>query len=268
MAIYFFIVAAATIGLWQLKRPSNARLWSPDMGVLPYGEFVGDLVHVRNIRNCTYETTEKFTVDYYDRTFDLKHLETAYFVVEPIGETFDGLAHTLLTFRFEDDQYVAISVEIRREQGEHFSPIAGMYKEYELIYVIGDERDLIKLRTNYRKDTVYLYPIVAPRETVRRLFMDMIERVNRLRNNPEFYHTLVSSCTTNIVGHVNRIAPGQVPFSYKVLLPGYSGRLAYDLGLIDTGVSFEEVQRRCRIDERAREIGDDPRFSILLREME
>ena len=267
VAICFLIAAGATIGLWQLKRPSNERRWSSDMAVLPYGEFDRNLVQLRNIRNCTYETTEKFTVDYYDRTFDLKQLRTAYFIVEPIGKTFDGLAHTLVTFGFDDDQYVAISVEVRREQDEHFNPIAGMFKEYELMYVIGDERDLIRLRTDYRKDKVYFFPIVAPQETIRTLFVDMIERANRLRNQPEFYHTFFSSCTTNIVDHVNRIAPSQVPFSYKVLLPGYSGRLAYDLGLIDTDVSYEEVQRRCRIDQRAREIGDDPRFSILIREM-
>ncbi len=267
VAISFFIAAAATIGLWQLKRPSNERHWSPDMAVLPYGEFDHNLVQLRNIRNCTYETTEKFTVDYYDSTFDLKQLRTAYFIVEPIGETFDGLAHTLVTFGFDDDQYVAISVEVRREQNEHFNPIAGMFKEYELMYVIGDERGLIRLRTNYRNDKVYFFPIVAPQETIRTLFVDMIERASRLRNQPEFYHTFFSSCTTNIVDHINRIAPGQVPFSYKVLLPGYSGRLAYDLRLIDTDVSYQEVQRRCRIDERARAIGCDPRFSILIRKM-
>ncbi len=154
----------------------------------------------------------------------------------------------------------------RREEGEHFSPIAGMYKPYELMYVIGDERDLIKLRTKHGKDRVFLYPIVAPEETIRTLFVDMIERANGLRNKPEFYHTILSSCTTNIVDHVNRIAPGQVPFSYNILLPGYSGRLAYDLGLIDTDLPYEEVQKRHRIDERARAIGEDPRFSILIRE--
>ena len=153
-AICFFVVAAAIIGLWQLKRPSNARLWSPDMMVLPSGEFDRNLVNLRNIRNCVYETTEKFTVDYYDRTFDLNRLRTAYFIVEPISEILDGLAHTMVTFGFGDDQFVAISIELRREQDEHFNPIAGMYKQYELMYVIGDERDLIKLRTNYRKDEV------------------------------------------------------------------------------------------------------------------
>ncbi len=268
VAISFFVVAVVIVGLWQLKKPSNERLWSPDMALLPYGEFEGDLVHLYNIRHCTYQTTEKFTVKYSDRTFNLDELRTAYFMVEPIGKTFDGLAHTLVTFGFENNQYVAISVELRREQDEHFNPIAGMYKEYELMYVIGDERDLIKLRTNFRKDVVYLYPITAPLEILRTLFVDMIERTNLLHDRPEFYHTFLSSCTTNIVDHVNRMVPGQVPFSYKILLPGYSGRLAYDLDLIETDIPFQELQQRYRIDQRARAIGDDPRFSILIRKPE
>ncbi|MHC4128069.1 MAG: Lnb N-terminal periplasmic domain-containing protein [Planctomycetota bacterium] len=267
VAVVFFALAGGIILAWQAVRPSNTRDWSPDMVVLPYVEFEGDLVHAHNIRYCKYVTPDDYTVDHYDKTFDLRKLETAHFMVEPFSG-FEGSAHTLLTFGFEGDQFVAISVELRREKGEHFSPLAGLFKQYELMYVIGDERDLIKLRTNYRRDKVYLYPVEASREKLRELFIDMLRGADELRECPEFYNTLTSTCTTNIVAHINRIAPRTVPFSYKVLLPGYSDQLAYDLGLISTDLPLEETKRRYRIDEVAQAAGDDPQFSLLIRRLD
>jgi hypothetical protein len=264
VAVLYLAISGGIILAWQAVRPSNNRDWSPDMAVLPHVDFEANLAHVRNVRFCKYLTPDEYTVEHYDKTFDLDKLESAHFMVEPFWG-FEGSAHTLLSFGFEGGDYVSVSVELRREQGEHFSPLAGLFRQYELMYVIGDDRDLIKLRTNYRLDKVYLYPIDAPPEKLRELFTDMLQRANQLWTRPEFYNTLTSTCTTNIVRHINRIAPRTVPFSYKVLLPGYSDQLAYDLGLISADLPLEETKRRFRIDKLARSIGDDPHFSARIR---
>ena len=180
-------------------------------------------------------------------------------IVEPFDD-WKGPAHTLLSFGFEGEsgvEYVAISVEIRKEEGEEFSPWRGLVREYELMYVIGSEDDVIKVRTNFRKDDTYLYPIATDKEKMQWLFLSMLERANELKEQPEFYNTLTSTCTTNIVDHVNDMVEGRIPFSYKVLLPGYSDELAYDLGLIDTDLSFEEAQDKFRIDELAQEYDEE-----------
>lgn len=267
VVIAFFAAAALVVLAWQAIRPSLDRDWSPDMALLAHARFEGDLVHIKNIRNCTYVSTDEYTIEHYDRTFDLSDLETVHYMVEPFWG-FRGSAHTLLTFGFGSGSHVAISVEVRREKGEHFHPLPGLYKQYELVYIIGDERDVIRLRTNFRQDKVYLYPIETSPEKLRELFVDMLRRANELRERPEFYNTLTSTCTTNIVDHINRIAPKRITFSYKLLLPAYSDELAYDLGLISNDLPFPETQERYRIDERAREIGDDPNFSMKIRQWE
>jgi hypothetical protein len=179
-----------------------------------------------------------------------------------------GPAHTLVSFGFADGSYVAISVELRREPGETFSPVKGLLKQYELMYVVADERDVIRLRTSHRHDDVFLYPVRATDEQRRQLFVSMLRRANRLREHPEFYNTLTNTCTTNIVRHVNAIAPKKIPFGYKVLLPGYSDRLAYDLGLLDTDLPFAEAKARHHINARALRHADAPGFSTLIRRPE
>jgi hypothetical protein len=262
------ILAAALALAHVLVRPSNDRQWSPDQAVLPSARFEGSRVHVQGIRNFHYRGTYDYDQGWYDKTFDLDRLESLWFVVEPFGES-EGAAHTLMSFGFAGPEYLAISVEIRKERGEEFSPWKGLLRRYELMYVIGDERDLIQLRSNIRRDPVYLYPIRAPRERIREMFVSMLTRANHLRAEPEFYNTLTNTCTTNIVRHVNEIAPGRVPwFSLKVLLPGYSDRLAYDLGLLDTDLPFGQVRERFRINERALRAAGRPDFSIRIRRTE
>jgi hypothetical protein len=139
-------------------------------------------------------------------------------------------------------------------------------RQYEVMYVVGDERDLIKLRTNYRNDTVYLYPMRTTAERMRELFVSMLRRANKLREEPEFYNTLTNTCTTNLVRHVNALVPGRIPLHPAVFLPGYSDRLAHRLGLIDTTLPFEEARRRFQINDRARTYADDPQFSLRIRD--
>jgi hypothetical protein len=245
-------------------RPSNDRDWTPDQARLPRIELDGRRVRVQNLRHARYRSTSDYDVAWEERTYDLDRLRTAWFAVEPFAG-WQGLAHTLMSFGFEGNDFLAISVEIRKEKGEEFSPWKGLVRQYEIMYVLGDERDLIGLRTNHRRDRVYLYPVRAPRERIEQMLVGMLRRANRLAEEPEFYNTLTSSCTTNIVRHVNELVPGRVPWSYKVLLPGYSDELAYDLGLIDTDLPFEEARRHFRIDEKAQRLGDREDFSAAIR---
>jgi hypothetical protein len=190
-----------------------------------------------------------------------------WFMVERFGphdEMTPAIAHTLLSFGF-GGEYVAVSVEIRKERGESYSPWKGLLRQYELMYVVADERDVIGLRTNHRRDTVYLYPVRAPVEAMRRAFVEMLQRANQLAEAPEFYNTLTSTCTTNLVRHVNTIAPARIPPSYKVILPAYSDSLAYDLGLIPNGQPLEQVRAAHRIDALAQELGVRADFSRALR---
>lgn len=246
-------------------QPATQRDWTTDQRVLPVAQFAADSVTIRNIRNFTYRTASDYTPGYYDKTFDLNKLESAWFVVEPFGKA--GAAHTLVSFGFGGNDYVAISVEIRKEKGESFSALGGLMRQYELMYVVGDERDLIKLRTNYRNDTVYLYPIETTREKMRKMFVAMLQRSNKLEREPEFYNTLTNTCTTNLVSHVNDITEDRVPFSLATLLPANSDRLAYDLGLIKTELSLEDARRRFQINALAAKHADDPEFSLRIRGM-
>ena len=246
------------------RKPSNARDWTRDQRLLPRASFAGDTVRVENVRDIRYRSTTDFDVAHDDRVYDLSQLESVWFAVEPFSGM-RGPAHTFVSFGFRDGQYVAISVEIRKEEGERFSPVRGLLRSYELMYVVGDERDVVKLRSNYRRDDVYLYRTTATPEKGRALFVSMLRRANELAAKPEFYNTLTSTCTTNIVRHVNEIAPKRIPFSYKVLLPAYSDELAYRIGLLDTTVPFETLRARAHINARATRSADSPEFSRLIR---
>lgn len=256
-------VVAYTI-LVVVLRPSNDRDWAVDQAVLPYAEIVGDKVSVYNIRNFSYKSVGEYTPNYYDATFDMSKIKNVYFIVEPFSG-YKGAAHTFLSFEFEGDKFVAISVEIRKEKGESFSAGKGLLRQYELTYVIGDERDLLKLRSNYRKDLVFVYPIKTTPEKMRAVFLDMVARANELKAEPKFYNTVANNCTTNIANHVNQISPGRIPWDITLLLPENSDKYAYDLGLIDNTRTFEETRKAHLINDRAEKYADSPDFSLKIR---
>lgn len=249
-----------------ITTPSNTRNWNDDQKILPNADVQGSEVTIHNIRNFTYASTTSFTENYYDKTFDVNKLKRVWYIVEPFSGI-PGSAHTFLSFEFEDNQFVAVSVEIRKEKGESFHPVKGLFNQYEIMYVWGDEMDLVKLRSNYRKDKVYVYPIKTTEEKARALFTDMISRTNDLYSNPEFYNTVTNTCTTNIVQHVNRVTPKKIQMINKsVLLPETSDELAYGLGMIDTELSFEDARNRFYINEKAEKYADDKDFSVRIRD--
>lgn len=264
ICVLLVVLCVVLFSVWYFSRvPRNDREWSLDQRVLSHAKFTGDEVTVFNIRNFTYKSVTDYEPNYYDKTFNLNELVSVDYIVEPFGNM--GAAHTFLSFGFSTGDYLAISVEIRKEVGESFSPLKGLLRNYELMYVVADERDVIKLRTNYRQDAVYLYPIKISKEHMRILFSDMLTRTNKLREKPEFYNTVTNTCTTNIVSHVNHIAPAHIPWDVRLLLPENSDVLAYELGLIDTSVSLEELRKHHKINDKAAQYADSTDFSKLIR---
>ena len=252
-------------GWWHTITPSNDRDWQTDVAVLPYATIDGELVTVHNIRNFTYSTETDYTPGYYDKTFDLRKLES----VDLLTSYWMGpkIAHVFVSFGFGGNDYLAVSIETRKEKGEEYSTLAGFFRQYELYYVVADERDVVKLRTNYRNnppEQVYVWRTRAPRENMRRIFLDYIRQIDSLKDHPEFYNTLTTNCTTTIFMHA-RVNPGHPPLSWKVLASGYVPEYLYEHGRIDTSLPFEELQRRSLINPAAQAADDAPDFSERIR---
>ncbi|MEX0585092.1 MAG: DUF4105 domain-containing protein [Pirellulales bacterium] len=247
-----------------MLRPSNERNWSPDQAVLARAEFDEDTVTIRNVRNFAYLREETYGADYYDKTIRLADVQTIDFILVPFAEM-PILAHTMLSFGMAGGDQLAVSIEIRKELGETYAAWKGGLRQYEIMYVVGDERDLVKLRTSHRMDDVYVYHLKASPELVQGLFVDMMQRVEQLAEEPEFYDTLTNNCTTNLAGHVNRLSPNRIPYGLGVLLPGYSDRLLYSLGLLEARGTFAETKRRANVSEVARAAADSPDFSRVIR---
>ena len=244
--------------------PSNDRDWVPEHQLLAWAELTGDVLQVHNVRNCEFYSYRDCLVDHDDRTYRLSDLRSVDFLVVPFNEA-EALAHTMLSFGFANGEYLGISVEVRLEKGEQYHPASGLLKQFEIIYVVADERDLIRVRTEHRNCDVLAYRSKASPAQARALLLDILNRVNHLHDNPEFYDTLSNNCTTNIVRHINRLAPGRVPYDYRVLLPGFADQLAYELGLIDNSIPFAELKRKARVNDLALRYKDSEYFSAQIR---
>ncbi len=244
--------------------PSNDRDWIPEHRILASATLAGDKLHVKNVRHAEFFSYRDCLVDHDDGTYDLSQIQSVDFIMIPFNET-RALAHTLLSFGFANGEYVGVSVEVRLERGESYSPTLGLFGQFELIYVVADERDLIRVRTEYRNVDVLVYRTKATPDQARRLLVDVMKRVNQLHDQPEYYDTLTNNCTTNIVRHINTLAPGSVPTDFRVLLPGFADNLAYELGLIDNSRPFAEVKQRARVNDLALRYKDDPHFSQRIR---
>ena len=260
----FALALALVLVVWASARPSNDRDWQPEVAVLPYATIEGDRVTIHNIRNFDYRTETDFTPAYYDRTFDLRRLDR----VDLVAVYWMGpaIAHLLLSFGFGED-HLAISIEVRKEKTESYSSVAGFFRQYELYYVVADERDVIRVRTNYRKsppEDVYLFRLVGTPENARRVFLDYLRDINELRAHPRFYNTLTTNCTTMILTHAT-VNPDHIPLSWKILLSGYAPEYAYDMGRLDQSLPFEELKRRAHVNAAAQAADKAPDFSTRIR---
>jgi hypothetical protein len=264
-AAAFFVVFCLIVAWWLQITPSNTRNWQQEVAVLPYATVHGNHVTVYNIRNFIYRTEADFDVCYYDKTFDLDALDSVDLIaVYWMG---DAIAHIMISFGFQDKDYLVFSIETRKEKGEEYSTLKGFFKQYELIYIAGDERDLIRVRTDYRapQEDVYLYRTKASSERGRKLFMEYVRQINTMTKNPVWYNTLTTNCTTNIVMHLKTFSE-QVHYNWKILLSGYMPFYAYEHGALNTDIPFEKLRQLSYINPKAHSIGNDPEFSRKIRE--
>jgi len=244
--VIFFIVLV----WWLTIQPANDRLWQADVRKLAHASVEGSLVTVHNIRNFTYHSEFEYQPNYYDKTFNLNKLEGIdLFAVYWMGP---AIAHIIISFDFGENNHLAVSIEARKEAGEGYSTIKGFFRQYELIYIVADERDVIGLRTHYRKDPpeqVYRYRLKtskAAKENARRLFLEYIDSINTLYKEPAFYNTILANCTSVIWLHT-RVNPGHLPFSWKILLSGYVPEYLYESGRLEKQLSLTEIRNQAHI---------------------
>ena len=264
LAVYG-VALLAVLGWWASLRPSNERAWTPEVARLAHATIDGERVTIHDIRNFDYRSETDFTPAYYDRTFDLGALDSLdLLAVYWMGP---AIAHMFVSFGF-GDEHLAVSIEARKVLGEGYSSLKGFFRQYELVYVVADERDVIRVRTNYRKDPpedVYLYRVQGPRDNIRRIFLDYLREINELHERAQFYNTVTTNCTTNILWHT-RVNATSVPMSWKVLLSGYTAEYAYEKGRLDQALPFPELQRRSRINAAAQAADQAPDFSRRIRQ--
>jgi hypothetical protein len=261
----FLILFGILLTLFFQIPASNEREWQPEVAVTPHATIKGELVTIYGVRNFAYRTETDFTPRWETRTYDLSKLDS----VDLIAVYWAGkaIAHIMISFGFRGGDYLAVSIETRKEKGESYSTLAGFFRQYELYYVVADERDVIGVRTTYRQpqEDVYIYRVKGPRENVRRVFLDYIASINALRDRPQFYNTLTTNCTTSVWLHT-RMNPESPPMSWKLLLSGYVPDYLYDLGRLDTSRPFAELERISRVNPRAHAAGQDGAFSQRLRD--
>ena len=262
MSVAFIALYLGVVAWWISIPPSHDREWRPEVAVMPRAVIDGDRVRITGVRNFDYRTRNDFTVRYEEREVLLSHLTGVDFYVSYWSEGLVG--HTFLSFIFDNAPPLSISIETRPEVGEGFNPIASLFKQFELIYVVGDERDIVGVRTNHRLETVYLYRLNASPDKVRELLLVYLERINELADRPEFYHLLSNSCTINIIRYLNA-AGRKGRFDIRHLFNGLIDSYLYHSGRVDTTLPFDELRRRSLINEAAQAADDAPDFSQRIR---
>jgi hypothetical protein len=266
--LVLFCLFCAVAGFGSIifsRRPSNTRLWAVDHTRLPEIVFSDSLVRIANLRDFRYRSPDSFEVAFDTVTYDLRRLTSVWFVLTPFSKAWRGPAHSFVSFGFDDSTFVAVSIEARRERNEEYGLLKGLGRNFELIYVIGTERDVIGRRAAFGSFDVYLYPIRTTADRARAVFLDLLTRADRLNQRPEFYHTIGNNCTSNLVASVNRVVPGRIPKGLKLLLPGYADQVARSLGLIDSTRSLEQTRSTYRINDRARAAIALADFSLKIR---
>lgn len=263
-ALLIFAAAFAALSLWWSSlAPSGQKDWAPEVARMPRAELDGQRLLVRELRNFDYRSETDFDVRYEDRVYDLSRLVGLDLFMSYWGSP--QIAHTIMSWEFEDAPPLAISIETRKDKTQQYSTVEGFFKQYELIYVVADERDLVRLRTNYRGEDVYLYRLRAPVENARALLLDYVKRFDSLARRPEYYDALAQNCTTTIRDHVKHVAPG-FTFDWRVLVNGYLDQLLWEKGAVNDSIPFAELRAASRINERAQAADASPEFSRLIRE--
>ena len=250
---------------WLSLEPSNDGNWQPDSDRTAWAEMDGDRITIHNLRNCDYRSETDYSNCWSDRTLNLSQIHAADFFLTNWGIPF--ASHPIVSFQFGDNQHVAFSIEARYKAGQQYSTILGFFRQYGLIFVAADERDVIRLRTNYRKDEeVYMYRVNVQPDVVRAMFLTYVTYLNKLKDHPEWYNELTRNCTTTLDKPLAASTNDPQPWSYKLILNGTLDELLYDRGrLVTGGLSFPELKQREHINAAAHAANESPDFSALIR---
>lgn len=261
MAIAFAIV----LGWWLTLQPRNDRTWQPDVDRTAWAEIKGDEVILHHVRNCEYRTETDFTPRWETRSVRLSQLRGVDLAICYWGSPW--MAHPIASFQFADGPPVCFSIETRKEMGESYAALAGIYRQFELIYVVADERDVLRLRTNYREgEEIFLYRTNVTPENARIFFLEYLEMVNRLHERPKWYNAITTNCTTSI--RVQRAPERRAPWDWRLLVNGKADEMLYERGSIATGgLAFPELRVRSRINDVARQHGQAADFSEQVRKV-
>lgn len=260
----FMIFLTVWLAWWLSQKPSLYRDWSEDQSKLADISFSWNTVNIKNVRNYKYNTTTNYVPWYYDKIYATDEIESLYYIIEPFS-TNDWPAHTMLSFWFSGWTYISVSAEIRKEKWESFDPLLWLMNQYEIVYIIWDENDLVKLRANYRKDDVFMYPINTPKENIKELFLSVMHRADKLSKEPEFYNTLWNTCATSILNHTNNLRKEKIWWNKQILLPSHSDEIAYRLWLIDTMLPLPEARSYYKINELSLQYWNDMKYSDKIR---
>lgn len=257
---------AAVLGWWLTLKPTGDKAWLPEVARSAWADIKGDEITLHDVRNFEYRSETDFTPQWETRVYHLSKLTGVDYSIAYWGSPW--IAHPMVSFQFSDALPLAFSVETRKSAGQSYSAIAGLYRQYELIYIPADERDLIRLRTNYRKaEDVYLYPTAISPDHGRAIFLAYLDRLNRMHEKPEFYNQLTDNCTTNIrVANVAAHQGKAPPWNWRVLLTGKSDELLYERGLLDRSLPFATIKERSHINKKAQAADGSPDFSRIIRE--
>ena len=248
----------------SLLKPTTTWVWSVGHRILPNAQIDWDMVKIYNVRNFKHISKTSAEPYYSIKTYDLNLIKSIDFILVPFGP-WGFAAHIMLSFWFENWDYIWLSVETRRRSWESYSFFKWLFRQFEVIYLLWNERDLVKLRSDFQKDDVYIYPILMSKDKIRKIFLDVINRVNTLYKSPEFYDTISNNCTTNLRNHVNLITPNQIDWGIWLILPWNSDKYLYDLWLIDTDMEFHAIRDYYRINKLSSKYWEDKDYSLKIR---
>jgi Domain of unknown function (DUF4105) len=260
--VVFFAAVVALFAWWQTVQPLQQRAWADDVARVLQARVTGDRVVLDNVRDFDWRSDRDYTARWQRREYDLNHLASADLILSYwMGPS---IAHTLVSFGFDDGRHVVFSLEIRKERGEAFSAVGGFFRDFEQVLIAAEERDIVYVRSNVRGEDVYLYRLNIPKPRLRLLFLEYVDAANALERTPRFYNTLTSNCTTVVFDLARRLRPG-LPLDRRLLLSGYFAEYAFDVGGLTPGYDFPTLQQRGRITQRALEAGPAAAFSTRIR---
>ncbi len=256
---------------WQeLKKVPTTGDWWPALSKLSTAEFNGNFVTVHNVRNFQYNGSETNPIPaWYDKTYDLNKLTKVWYISDP----FKGLsiaAHTFVSFEFSNGDFLSISIEARKVQGQTYNLFSGMLHTYPLMYIAADEHDTVFVRANVDKDDLYMYPVkLQDPGHAKLLLTDMLEKMNSLAVRPEWYNTVTANCTSQIAWHINKLFPGRLPrIAWQTQLSGYADKLALQQGMLDTDLPLDQARKKYYVTAKSQKIGYVANYSSLIRQFD